>query len=239
MAELEVSKSLNKVVSIAKEKDKNTKHKVKEIVGEVLIIVFAVSLSIYLHSWSEDHHDQKNVEIFMSGLKNDLQNDINEMQIDLKAFQNQKKMYQYIAALGDGDTAHKDSIDLYKPYLFSYTGLGKSNGRYEGFKSSGRLDNIENDVLENLVLDYYEELIPQIKNSTDYFKTQKTKMADYVVEQTVGYPDGNFVEVFSSSVVKNRCRIYLTNLDQIIHQYQRGLNAANEIVHQIDVDYEH
>jgi len=50
--------------------------KVKDILIEICIIVFAVSLSIWLHSWSEHRHEQKEVSEFLDGLKGDLNKDI-------------------------------------------------------------------------------------------------------------------------------------------------------------------
>jgi len=50
--------------------------KVKEVAIEIFIIVFAVTLSIWLHSWSDHRHEQKEVEEFLSGLKGDLAKDI-------------------------------------------------------------------------------------------------------------------------------------------------------------------
>ena len=50
--------------------------KFKEILIEIGIIVFAVSLSIWFHNWSEHHHEQKEVKEFLLGLRHDLSDDI-------------------------------------------------------------------------------------------------------------------------------------------------------------------
>ncbi|MBC7525013.1 MAG: hypothetical protein H7239_11315 [Flavobacterium sp.] len=46
--------------------------KLTEISIEIFIIVFAVSLSIWLHSWSEHNHQQNEVKKFLVDLKSDL-----------------------------------------------------------------------------------------------------------------------------------------------------------------------
>jgi hypothetical protein len=50
---------------------------------EVAIIVFAVSLSIWLHGWAEERKDHREEREFLIGLKEDLQADMAEMRSDL------------------------------------------------------------------------------------------------------------------------------------------------------------
>ena len=68
MAELEVAKNLKKAVEIAKSEKHTWKDKLKEIALEIVIIVFAVSLSIYLHSWSEHReHQHGSLAVLVTG----------------------------------------------------------------------------------------------------------------------------------------------------------------------------
>src|SRR5579859_2655931 len=53
--------------------------KLREILIEIFIIVFAVTLSIYLHSWSEGRHEQQEVKEFLRGLRGDLADDIRQV----------------------------------------------------------------------------------------------------------------------------------------------------------------
>lgn len=239
MAELEVGKSLNKVVAIAKSKEHNTTHKVKEIVGEILVIVFAVSLSIYLHSWSEHREKQHEVKVFMNGLHLDLNKDVEEMNADITAYKNQKKLFQYLSRLSNGQLASKDSIEKYQPYLYNFTGLGKNNGRYEGFKSSGNIQHIEEELLQNEILNHYEETLPLLKISTEYYKNQKMKFADYIIENTQNYPNGNLMKVISGNPIKNRCKIYLSSVDQIIRGYEACIKENEKITQMIIQKYKH
>ena len=87
MAEQEVIKHTKKVIQTAGDHEKGWKHKLKEIILEVLIIVFAVTLSISLHNWSEKRHDRHEEHAFLEGLRKDLKNDIVEMQDDSIAYQ--------------------------------------------------------------------------------------------------------------------------------------------------------
>jgi hypothetical protein len=87
MAEQEVAKHVKKVYKIWHRSDLGFWHKAKEFLIEVVIIVFAVTLSIWLHDRSEHKHKQEEVREFLSGLKSDLQSDLKEMSEDKAAFQ--------------------------------------------------------------------------------------------------------------------------------------------------------
>lgn len=91
MAELEVAKAAKKIVKTAKSKEHGFWEKAKEMGTEIAIIVFAVTLSIAFHSWSESRHEQHEVNSFLNGLRKDLKKDIQGMKSDIVSYQNQKK----------------------------------------------------------------------------------------------------------------------------------------------------
>jgi len=76
MAELEVAKHGKNVVHLMAKKEHALSHRLREIAVEIAIIVFAVSMSIWLHGLSEHHHQQQEVRSFLVGLKGDLEGDV-------------------------------------------------------------------------------------------------------------------------------------------------------------------
>ena len=237
MAELEVAKSTKKIIETAKDKEKSLWHKIKEMALEIGIIIFAVSLSIAFHSWSEARHEQHQVHVFLKGVRIDLMKDMGEMNEDIKAYKNQKKAFHYLGNIPKGQTANSDSLKLFAPYFYNFTGYGGNTGRYEGFKSSGKIGFIENDDLQNSILDLYEEKIPRLTISTDFYKTQKLKFADYITDNTLDYPSGNITKVMASNPVKNRSQIYLSSVNQIISNYESCTEQMKEIVKVIDAEF--
>jgi hypothetical protein len=75
-----------KIYKIWNSKEHGFWHKAKEFVLEIVIIVFAVSLSIWLHGRSEHAHQQEDVKEFMLGIRSDLQNDQAEMKEDREMY---------------------------------------------------------------------------------------------------------------------------------------------------------
>src|ERR1700760_4030263 len=96
-------------------------HKIKEIAVEIVIIVFAVTLSIWLHDRSEHSHQQEEVTQFLHGLKQDLTNDIAEMRDDEQAFIMEGKTFKYISNPTPGFQISKDSLKVYINYLYNTT----------------------------------------------------------------------------------------------------------------------
>jgi len=58
MTELEVAEHGKKVIRLARSKEHSLLHKLREVLLEIAIIVFAVSISIWYHSMSEHRHEQ-------------------------------------------------------------------------------------------------------------------------------------------------------------------------------------
>jgi len=50
MAEKEIIKHTKAIVELSTDRKKPWRHRVKEVIGEILIIVFAVSISIWFHN---------------------------------------------------------------------------------------------------------------------------------------------------------------------------------------------
>lgn len=234
MAEAEVAKAAKKIVDTVKSKKHTIWHKLKEVTTEIVIIVFAVSVSIAFHSWSEDRHEQHEVKTFLNGLRKDLNKDIEEMNSDITAYKNQKRAFSYFANIPKGEEVSQDSLKAYSEYFYTFTGYGRNTGRYEGFKSSGKIGYIENDSLQNDILDLYEENIPILSISTDFYKNQKLKFAEYITENTVDYPGGNLTKILASDPIKNRSRIYLSSVDRIISNYQSSIKLMDKIIKQIN-----
>ncbi len=96
MAEQEVIKHTRKIYKTWFSREHSFWHKLSDFLVEIIIIVFAVSISIWFHNRSEHAHEQEEVKAFLLGLKSDLLQDIKEMQNDKEAYQDQANIFSYI-----------------------------------------------------------------------------------------------------------------------------------------------
>jgi|GEM_PF-5339102 len=166
MAEQEVIKHTKKIYKTWFSKEHSFWHKLGEFGVEILIIVFAVTISIWFHNWSEHTHQQAEVKEFLEGLKLDLLSDIQEMKSDQSSYEGQKRIFNYLAALKIGSPVSLDSMRKHQASLFNNTALNPNDGRFQGFKSSGKIGLIENHDIQNDIMDLYEEDIPALLSST-------------------------------------------------------------------------
>jgi hypothetical protein len=214
-------------------------HKVKEIGIEVGIIVFAVTLSIWVHDVSDHNHEQKDVKSFLLGVRQDLKTDIIEMQGDTGAFKLEGHTFVYIASNPHGAKLSKDTLKKYNTYLFNLTGFLGNNGRYEGFKSSGKLGNIEDDSLQNDIIVLYQNIIPTILASTNSYNQRKQSMFDFINKNLKRDATGktNLPEILSTDEALNLSN-NLTDVDEILERYTSAIKKSQKIIREINVDYD-
>ena len=181
MAEQEVIKHTKKVYKVWNSKEHSFWQKLKEFLIEIFIIVFAITLSIWVHNKSEHAHQQDDVKKFLIGLKSDLKSDLAEMQNDRASYLDQQAAFSYIAGVRQNHNLISfDSLRKYSNWLFNTTALEPNNGRFEGFKSSGKIGWIENEELQNDIMDLYQEDIVSLLNSTNNYIITKRKFFYYL-----------------------------------------------------------
>lgn len=223
-----------KVYKTAKDPKIPLWHKVREVAVEIVIIVFAVTLSIWLHDRSEHSHQQEDVKQFLSGLKQDLNNDIAEMKDDREAFVGAGKAFKYVCNPAPGFKLSKDSINHHINYIYNTTTFISNDGRYQGFKSSGKIGNIENTELQYAIINYYQRLIPSILLSSNEYLKRKEQLFEYLNknEQFPNNPD-HLVAVLSQNEAKNICST-LIYVDQTIQRYDAAVQQMQKIIALID-----
>lgn len=239
MAEQEVIKHTKKIYKIWGDKKHGFWHKVKEFALEVFIIVFAVSLSIWLHSWSEHNHEQTEVKHFLLGLRSDLTKDVAEMQTDKKSYAGQQIVFKYIGGLKPGQPISIDTFAKYERFIFNIVALNPNDGRFEGFKSSGKIATIENEELQNDIMDFYQEDIDVLLLNTTSYITIKKQIFDYVFANAKKrYADStsDVPEVLAQTQPRNLASVLGSNED-ITACYNQCINKANKIIAAIDKEY--
>jgi len=132
-----------------------------------------------------------------------------------------------------------DTIRNYYTWIFNTTGLVPNSGRFEGFKSSGKIGTIENKDLQNNIMDLYQENIPNLINSTNFYTSKKQSLFEYVNLNRKRLTDGstNLVSVLSSDPAYNIC-VTLTFVQEILDRYDTCINKMNAIIRDINKQYE-
>jgi len=236
--EEEIKKHTVKAYKAIKDPQLPLWHKVKEISIEVGIIIFAVTLSIWFHDISEHNHEQKDVKSFLLGMRQDLTNDITQMKGDLDAYNKQGQAFNYLTTPTPGFKLNMDSVKKHKNYISNTTTFVSNNGRYEGFKSSGKLGNIEDDSLQNNITTLYQNIIPSVLASTNSYIQRKQYLFEYLNRSTKRNPDGspNLLTALSSDEAVNISNT-LTFVTEITDRYKNAIKKSQEIINEINADY--
>jgi hypothetical protein len=239
MAEDEIIKKHTKAVYTAwVDPDKKWFHKLKDILQEVLIIVFAVSVSIWFHNWSEERKDKKAEKEFFTGLKEDLQADIKEMQNDKTVLLQVLHNTQYFEKIGRGTVPDKDSMLQYSWIFFTQAQINPRISRFEALKGSGKLDIIEDNKKLYNIIDLYQKIFPNIFRSNQTFNSLTTDKIDtYIGEFLQLDPSGHFMNA-PELLRTSKMRILLMQLEgdtqNSIGVYTTGIDKSNEILKQIE-----
>jgi hypothetical protein len=238
MAEQEVIKHTEKVVGIIKDGHHGLWHKVRELLVEVFIIVFAVSVSIWLHNWSEHRHEQKEVKEFLLGLKEDMKSDLGEISNDSISYVQTAWIMQYMARNPPGSILNRDTLRMGLNKVINETRFNPNIGRYEGFKSAGKLGFIEHSKLQNDILDLYQEDIPNLLLSENWFIDRKTELIKFIAYNRKRTPDGkdNMPDVLSSDTAQSMAAGLLIT-DEILERYKIAQTRIKSIIHFIDELY--
>jgi len=209
------------------------RQKATEVVVEILIIVFAVTLSIWLHSMSEHKHEQAEVRSFLNGLHQDLQSDIEHYTRDSIAFDQFRELFNTRRTLTKAsiDSSMKVNTKFNHNYALPQIWCNLREGRYQGFKSSGRIELIEHDSLKTDILTYYEQIIPEIHRMEDDFKQVRIQVMNTMVSGA-----DNIDPVYAITTVPMKL-LYAQGqslFDRVIQNNNWALSSARIINSEID-----
>jgi len=239
MAEDEIIKKHTKAVYTAWiDPNKKWVHKLKDILLEVLIIVFAVSVSIWFHGWAEERKDKKEEKEFYRGLKEDLTADVKEMISDRNYLINTLEQVSYLQKAGFGTDSNKDSLMIYSSVFFTQVQLNPRISRFEALKESGKLDIIEDKKKLYNITDLYQKIFPNIFRTNQTFNGLTIdKMAPSLGEVIQVDSTGQLVnirQVLRSSKLQLQLMQLKGNTINCIAVYTTGIDKGNEIIKQIE-----
>lgn len=237
MAEQEVIKHVKSAVAIAKDKTKKWQTKVLDILLEIGIIVFAVSLSIWLHNWSESSKDRAEERDFLTGLKGDLQADIMEMKNDSSAYRHEQKVIAYFKRIGAGEAINNDSMALYRGPLFDDAQIYPRNSRFEALKGSGRMNIIQNKQLLLDITALYSKDFPEIQRRNEYVNSMRqhflTPYVDSHLNLDASGRETNWQDLLRMSPMRLMVADQATISNNIL-VYGIGIQKCENIIGEID-----
>jgi hypothetical protein len=237
MAEQEIINHAKAIYELSKDRGRKWQHKFKEVLSEILIIVFAVSISIWFHNWSESWKDRSEEKEFYIGLKKDLQADLVEMHSDRDSYKHNLVGAAYFESVGRGGPFALDSLAKYVGLIFGNTLIAPRTSRYEALKGSGRLDIIRNKVLLIDITDLYQKDFPHVAMVNDYFNNwRQHSISPFVIDHLQLDSAGggtNWGSVLRTPQMRLMIQVE-ENMKDCVDAYTLAINKAELIIREID-----
>jgi hypothetical protein len=196
----EITNHTHKITRSILNPKNSVSNKMTEIILEILIITFAVSLSQFLERKREQNLRQKEVKQFLLGLRKDMIEDRDQVKDNIAEYNNFKISYSYLSNAKTNRDLNTDSLNEYVELVKTSTKLIPNVSRFEGFKSSGKLEDITDEPLLQNILYYYEQDLPSLSLSQTGWKNYlkiawrilvKNRVYSYQVKVNVTDPAGN------------------------------------------------
>lgn len=198
---------------------------------EIFIIVFAVTLSIWLHSWSENRHEQKVAKEFLNGLQEDLTKDVESFKANQRTIAHLDSNYNFLLLINKSQTVDNQlNAEINKHLIYTLTKTNPNNGRYEGFKSSGKIETIANKNLKNDILAFSQQTVPKLISSETYVNFLQLKILDLQIDKNNKTTIRDFV---TKEKMQGLFGLASHNLRISIQYYNEAIKQANEIIAEI------
>ncbi len=239
--EHEIADHAKKALKAMHNHEKTFWERTKEVLFEILIIVFAVTFAAFIERSREYYKEKSEAKEFVFGLENDLDNEIKQLQTAKNDMDTLRSNYTYLINL---DNKKIDSLAKTNNRSHSFN-ISKfntriANGRYDGFKSSGRVQTIANDSLRNDILKFYEEDVPFVDFAENVFNANQVRLEDYFLNnagvntQTL---KGAY-QLVSAYKCKLILRFTLSYSDAVERGYDKALTQAKKIRREINQEYQ-
>ena len=230
--EQEIIKHSRKIFSISRKSNQSFIKKAKEIVIEIFIIVFAITFSIWLHGVTEHNKEQKEVRTFLANIRKDLIKDLKWLTANAETYKEADEEYKIILQLTPSKIDSMNRVNSNNLNFPVHILLNKiNNANYEGFKSNGKIGNIENDELRMAILGYYQQDAAAAAEINTLYNQYLLKTIDALNEHSDKTDD----EFYLSPQFKSKIEYIVMLEDMVIKSYEENtIKHATEIIKKID-----
>ena len=171
-------------------------------------------------------------------MRSDLKKDLQELRDDKRSYLSQGKAFDYLTRIKFNESLNNDSLKIYADWFLALTMFLPSNGRFEGFKSSGRIGNIQEYELQNNIVDLYQEDMTQLVAITNLYAAQKKSFFAYLDTHKKRLTDSttNLADILITEEARNLyARLNQTSV--IVELYDICIGRIKVIVSQIEGKY--
>lgn len=225
----DIIKHMKRAIAVVNDPNSSLWKKAREILLEVAVIVFAVSVSISLHTWNTNRQQRTEVKEFLADLKEDLNKDKKNLIVEKGRLEEAMQAIAQIRSLTPAKLANIQMMNLTVHLINRKT----FSGNYEGFKSSGKIGFIRNKGLKNAVLSYYQESMPSLDQIEQFRNKQGVEIIELVGESNMK------PHQFSNPRVRTKLGFVEQATHSLIESYKICIGQAELITAEIEKELLH
>jgi len=181
MAEEEkIREHVKQALEALTDKKKKWTERLRDFLWEILIIIIAVNITIWFHSWSDKRHDIVLEKNFLIGTKDDLNNIKTDLNVFSEYYQPTIDYYDSVWTQINEHRINKAFVDTNSLKLLAANPFAYDNSRFESFKSSGYLRLIENEALSKDITKLYSLLQIQVGHDESFFNERRQEYITYI-----------------------------------------------------------
>ena len=181
MSEEKVIQHTKKAIQVVGDKEKSWSARIKEFLYEIIIIIIAVSITLWMHNWNDSKHEKEQEKNFLIGIRNNLKNDTANLDYAITFLKTPIAYYEDVLKQVNENNIDAEYIDTNSSQLINDLYFTSDNGLFESFKSSGNLRLIENQNLLSEITSLYTESYPFLENhEEDVFKEREQEFSTYI-----------------------------------------------------------
>lgn len=232
----DVIKQSSRIAGVVNEQNKKMKHKLGEILLEIVIIVFAITLSLLFERWRQNVEDRELERTFLQGLRADLGKDVSQLEAAAAKWVDMKIATHYFIKPEKQIDWAPDSVNYYGSRCFHNVYYFPSTNRYEALKSTGKINVIEDGRLQNDIVDLYQTKIPDLEQQLNFFNSfANSQVMAHLVNNLQRDENNNAIldkAFFTDARIRNLFSFY--SIDDILKRSDSTLAKSREILTEID-----
>ncbi|ANI88647.1 hypothetical protein A9P82_04700 [Arachidicoccus ginsenosidimutans] len=227
-------------------KNKKWKEKIQDFLLEIVIIIIAVSITLWFHNWNDKRHDRQQEKEFLSGVREDLMKDTSIlMGYNIRDFQSTIDFYDSVYLQIMENKIDAKYIDSHQGALTNRADFLYDDSRFQSFKSSGSLKLIENQkLLDDITYLYTIEFPTQKENDQIIYNKRQDDYDKYIGSKVkiALYLDTNgkytayqpVSKVFGNPEVQYQIRKYVNLFDERKEEKLRTVEETTNVIKEIN-----
>ena len=161
---------------------------IRYAIGEIILVVIGILIALSINNWNENRKSDIELKNYLELMTEELQQDISFYKILIS--ENKDKL-KYLISLSSGnfENLNLENAQDIIAYNFNIRNFGSA---YYTLKENGEMIGINNKILRDLLIYYYEDLAVNYNQNTEWHRNfVVTNIENYTTEHLPIDIDGN------------------------------------------------